>query len=66
LVIKGRLIGKPRIFGKFNYGGDLKNKLTTDGCHMNKLGNIMMAKGVLRAFGMSEAKIALPGKRWLQ
>jgi hypothetical protein len=33
---------------------------------MNKLGNIMMAKGVLRAFGMSEAKIALPGKRWLQ
>jgi len=42
------------------------SKLTTDGCHMNKLGNIMMAKGVLRAFGMSEAKIALPGKRWLQ
>ena len=58
--------GKPRNFGKYFYGGDLKNKLTTDGCHMNKLGNIMMAKGVLRAFGMSESKITRAEKRWLQ
>lgn len=58
------LSGKPRNFGKYFYGGDLKNKLTTDGCHMNKLGNIMMAKGVLRAFGMSEDKITLAEKRW--
>lgn len=58
--------GKPRNFGKFFYGGDLKNKLTTDGCHTNKHGNIMMAKGVLRAFGMSESKVARAEKRWLQ
>ncbi|PXA05679.1 hypothetical protein DDZ13_02060 [Coraliomargarita sinensis] len=58
--------GKPRNFGKYFYGGDLKNKLTTDGCHMNKLGNIMMAKGVLRAFGMSELKIKKAEERWLK
>ena len=57
--------GKPRIFGKFNYGGALKNKLTTDGCHMNRLGNIMMAKGVLRTFGLSEEKIAAAEASWL-
>lgn len=42
-----------------------KSKLTTDGCHMNLLGNIMMAKGVLRGFGLSEEKIAAAEKRWL-
>jgi lysophospholipase L1-like esterase len=58
--------GKPRNFGKYFYGGNVKNKLTTDGCHMNKLGNIMMAKGVLRSFGMNEEKIAAAEKRWLK
>jgi lysophospholipase L1-like esterase len=58
--------GKPRTFGKYFYGGDLKNKLTTDGCHMNKRGNIMMAKGVLRAFGMDKAAIAAAEERWRQ
>jgi len=33
------------------------NQLTTDGVHMNTLGNIMMATGVLRGFGMSPADI---------
>jgi len=58
--------GKPRHFGEYFYGGDLKNKLTSDGCHMNQLGNIMMAKGVLRTFGMSENMIAQAEKRWLR
>ena len=49
--------GNARMFGDRNYKSEFKNKLTTDGCHMNKLGNIMMAKGVLRAFGLSEEKI---------
>lgn len=34
------------------------NQLTTDGVHMNALGNIMMATGVLRAFGMSAARLS--------
>ena len=34
------------------------NQLTTDGVHMNTLGNITMATGVLRAFGMSKEEIA--------
>lgn len=58
--------GRPGNFGKYFYGGELKNKLTTDGCHMNKQGNIMMAKGVLRAFGMSESKIRKAEERWMQ
>jgi hypothetical protein len=33
---------------------------------MNHLGNIMMAKGVLKAFGLSEAKIASVEKSWLE
>jgi lysophospholipase L1-like esterase len=57
--------GKARMFGEPGYQRNIKNKLTTDGCHMNKLGNIMMAKGVLRAFGLSEDKIAAAEKSWL-
>jgi lysophospholipase L1-like esterase len=33
------------------------NQLTTDGVHMNTLGNIVMATGVLRGFGMSQQDI---------
>ena len=58
--------GKAKMFGEPEYQRDIKNKLTTDGCHMNKLGNIMMAKGLLRAFGLSEAKIAAAEKAWLE
>jgi lysophospholipase L1-like esterase len=57
--------GKARMFGDKNYQSNIKNKLTTDGCHMNSLGNIMMAKGVLRALGLSEDKIAAAEKNWL-
>jgi lysophospholipase L1-like esterase len=56
--------GKARMFGEPKYGRMIKNKLTSDGCHMNKLGNIMMAKGVLKAFGLSEGKIATAEKSW--
>jgi hypothetical protein len=31
---------------------------------MNVKGNIMMAKGILRAFGLSEEKIAAAEKTW--
>lgn len=58
--------GKARMFGEPNYQRNIKNKLTTDGCHMNKLGNIMMAKGILRTFGMNEAKIEAAEKSWLE
>ncbi|MFT4514910.1 MAG: lysophospholipase L1-like esterase [Planctomycetota bacterium] len=32
-------------------------QLTSDGVHMNVCGNIMMAKGVLRAFGLSDKQL---------
>lgn len=57
--------GKAKMFGDPGYARNIKNKLTSDGCHMNALGNIMMAKGVLRAFGLSEEKIVAAEKSWL-
>ena len=57
--------GPAKMFGERGYKRDIKNKLTSDGCHMNKLGNIMMAKGILKAFGLSEDKIATAEKSWL-
>lgn len=57
--------GPASMFGEPEYRRDIKNKLTTDGCHLNSLGNIMMAKGILRAFGLSEDKIAAAEKTWL-
>lgn len=57
--------GKARMYGEPDCDRMIKNKLTTDGCHMNPLGNIMMAKGVLRTFGLPEAKIASAEKSWL-
>jgi lysophospholipase L1-like esterase len=56
--------GKARMFGEKDYQRNIKNKLTSDGCHMNALGNRMMAKGILRAFGLSEDKISEAEKRW--
>ncbi|MDX1565718.1 MAG: GDSL-type esterase/lipase family protein [Phycisphaeraceae bacterium] len=58
--------GKARMFGEPEYRRHIKNKLTTDGCHMNLLGNAMMAKGILRAFGLSEEKITAAEKDWLR
>ncbi len=58
--------GRARMFGEPKYDRQIKNKLTSDGCHMNKLGNIMMAKGVLRTLGLSDKKILAAEKKWLQ
>lgn len=37
---------------------------TNDGVHMNALGNVMMAEGILRAFGMDDAQIATARAAW--
>lgn len=57
--------GKAKMFGDPGYQRNIKNKLTTDGCHMNKLGNIMMAKGILKTMGLSDEKIAAAEESWL-
>jgi lysophospholipase L1-like esterase len=56
--------GKPKTFGSFFYGGVVQNKLTSDGCHMNPEGNKMMARGILRSFGMTDAQLAESEKAW--
>ncbi len=38
--------------------------LTTDGVHMNPAGNQMMAKGILRGFGLNAEQIAKAEKSW--
>lgn len=38
--------------------------LTTDGVHMNPLGNQMMAAGVLKAFGLNEAQLQKARDAW--
>ena len=40
------------------------NWLTGDGVHMNPLGNQMMATGVLKAFGLSEAQMQKAREAW--
>ncbi len=39
-------------------------KLTSDGVHMNPYGNIMMAKGILKTFGVSGAALSALDKGW--
>ena len=39
--------------------------LTVDGVHMNAHGNQMMALGVLKAFGLSDAQLAQVKEHWL-
>lgn len=56
--------GKAVMFGEPGYQRNIKNKLTTDGCHMNTRGNIMMAKGILKVMGLSEEKIEAAAKAW--
>lgn len=43
---------------------NITTPLTTDGVHMNHRGNIMMAKGVLKAFGLDDAQLAAAEKAW--
>ncbi len=42
-----------------------ENLLTTDGVHMNERGNQVMARGVLRAFGLDEAQMGRVEEAWL-
>lgn len=41
------------------------NLLTGDGVHMNPAGNEMMAAGVLKAFGLSDAQMEIAKKSWV-
>ena len=43
---------------------DRGNTVTSDGVHMNSAGNMMMAKGVLKAMGMSKADLEAAEKEW--
>jgi lysophospholipase L1-like esterase len=42
----------------------LKRSLTTDGVHMNIYGNLMMARGVLKAFGLDAAQLTKTEAAW--
>jgi lysophospholipase L1-like esterase len=42
----------------------IKRTLTGDGVHMNAYGNVMMAKGVLAAFGLSKPQITAAEAKW--
>ena len=41
-----------------------RNALTTDGVHMNPLGDMMMAGGILEAFGLDQERLAAVRKAW--
>jgi hypothetical protein len=41
------------------------NTLTGDGVHMNPLGDMMMATGVLKGFGLSEEQLKKAQDKWL-
>lgn len=53
-VIKAVQAGKPAD----------KGVLTGDGVHMNSAGNRVMAKGVLKAFGLSDSELAKAVAVW--
>ena len=40
------------------------NYLTVDGVHMNSGGNALMARGILKAFGLNEQELAKAEKAW--
>ena len=41
------------------------HQLTSDGVHMNPLGDRLMARGILKAFGLSEAELKTADDVWL-
>ena len=44
---------------------DPKGKqLTSDGVHMNKAGNIMMARGVAKVFGLTDQQLDKSAENW--
>jgi lysophospholipase L1-like esterase len=46
-------------------GGKRGRLLTADGVHMNPFGNVMMASGVLRGFGLSDEQMAKANEAFL-
>jgi lysophospholipase L1-like esterase len=48
-----------------SYSGRGDNQLTTDGVHMNPMGDQMMAVGILKAFGLDEAQLEKARQKWL-
>jgi lysophospholipase L1-like esterase len=47
-----------------NPKGGATSHLTVDGVHMNGYGNQMMATGILKAFGLTDAQIAAEVPKW--
>ena len=47
------------------YPGLRSNILTSDGIHMNPLGDIMIAKSLLKAFGFNEEQLAKGSANWI-
>jgi hypothetical protein len=41
-------------------------RLTSDGVHMNPLGDRLMALGILKAFGLSESQLERANEHWYQ
>lgn len=46
-------------------GQPIELQLTSDGVHMGPLGDRLMARGILRAFGLSEAQLRTANEAWL-
>jgi lysophospholipase L1-like esterase len=51
---------------KLTAAGHKGNVLTRDGVHMNPFGDVMMATGILRAFGLGEAELQKAEAVWQQ
>jgi len=49
---------------KFPADAPKGKQLTSDGVHMNKAGNIMMARGVAKAFGLTDQQLDQSAKIW--
>lgn len=48
------------------YPGAKGNLLTIDGVHMNPLGDAVMAKSILRSFGLNDMELARAEKSWME
>ena len=46
-------------------GKQVDRQLTSDGVHMGPLGDRLMAQGILKAFGLSEAQLTKANEKWL-
>ena len=49
---------------KFPADAPKGKQLTSDGVHMNKAGNIMMARGVAKAFGLTDKQLDKSAENW--